>query len=72
MADTNTVQFLTQAGAVGIALACLWIIYKMNSNQNDTFKNITDDHRLTIDRNTDAWNKNTEVLAKLSEKIDNH
>ncbi len=69
MTDPSTVGFLTQAGAVGIALACLWIIYKMNSNQNDTFKSITDDHRQTIDRNTDAWNKNTEVLSQLSERI---
>ncbi len=76
MPETGILQILVNGGLASIALTSLWIIYKMNQLQNEnnklvteTLKEIARDHRDTIDRNTDAWNKNTEVLAKLNERI---
>lgn len=74
--DTTVVNVLIQAGAVGISLALIWIVYKQNQNQTktnellvNTLMKIADDGRETIDRNTDAWRDNTNMLAKLNERI---
>lgn len=74
----DTVQILVQGGAVGISLVCLYIIYyfsKTTAENNrlltETLQKIADDHRQTIERNTNAWNQNTRLLARLSEKIEN-
>jgi hypothetical protein len=74
--DQAIVGILIQAGAVGISLALVWIVYKQNQNQTktnellvNTLMKIADDGRETIDRNTDAWRDNTNMLAKLNERI---
>jgi len=67
--ELSFISILVQGGAVGIALVCLFIIYKMNMAQTNTLNQIADDHRKTIDRNTDAWLQNTEVLSKINERI---
>lgn len=59
----NSLNILVQAGAVGIALALIWLVFKLVTTLLNHFQD-------TVNHNTDAWNKNTEVLAKLSEKID--
>lgn len=74
--DAQAVATLVQAGGVGIALVSLWIIYQMTKIQahaqellTNTLNKIAEEHRQTIDRNTDAWTANTGVLAKLNERI---
>jgi hypothetical protein len=62
MIDPSTVQFLVQGGSVSVALACLYIVYKLVSNH--------DAHLLeALNRNTDAWIKNTEALTRLTGEI---
>ena len=59
----DTVQTITQAGAVGISIALIWLIYKLITNH--------DSHLLdSLNRNTDAFVKNAEALTKLSDKIE--
>jgi hypothetical protein len=67
--ESTIVSVLIQGGSVGVALACLWLVYKMNQGQQDTTKTIAESNRSVIERNTDAWLKNTEALTKLSERI---
>jgi hypothetical protein len=74
--DSDIVSILIQAGAVGISLALIYIVFKQNQNQTktnellvSTLMKIAEDGRQTIDRNTDAWRDNTSVLAKLNERI---
>jgi hypothetical protein len=66
---SGLVGLLIQGGAVAIALVALWVIYKMNGQMSETLRQIASDHRATIDRNTDAWLKNTDVVASLKETI---
>lgn len=70
--DGSALGVLVQAGAVGISLALIWIIYQQNKSiaatnakLTDVMQKISEDHRATIERNTDAWSKNTEALSKL-------
>jgi uncharacterized protein HemX len=72
----DIIQYLVQGGAVGIALYLAFIVNQQNKNQTDmnklltgTLTKIAEDHRQTIERNTDAWKQNTEALAKLNERI---
>jgi len=74
--DNSVISILVQAGAVGISLALIYIVFKQNQNQTrtnellvNTLMKIADDGRDTIDRNTDAWRENTSMLAKLNERI---
>jgi hypothetical protein len=69
MQESNIVAILIQGGSVGVALVSLWLVYKMNQGQQETTRTIADANRLAIERNTDAWIKNTEALTKLSERI---
>jgi hypothetical protein len=74
------VQYLIQGGAVAIALAALYVIYRMQNGQSralltqmdeqrKAFGLITEAHRLALERNTDAWVKNTEAIAGLNVRI---
>jgi uncharacterized phage-like protein YoqJ len=61
--ETASIELLVQAGAVGIALALIWVVYKLVTNH--------DNHLLdALERNTDAWVKNSAAISKLTEKID--
>ena len=58
------VQTLVQGGAVGISILLIWVVYKLVTNH--------DAHLLdALNRNTDAWIKNTAALTTLSDKIAN-
>lgn len=60
--SVSTVQVLVQAGAIGLALALIWVVYKLVTNH--------DAHLLdALERNTDAWVKNAEAITKLNEKL---
>lgn len=62
--DLSTIQIIIQAGAVGISLVLIWVIYKLVSNH--------DTHLLdALNRNTEAWVKNSEALTRLADKLDN-
>ena len=72
----DIVQVVVQAGAVGIAIYLAYIVNQQNKNQTsvnktltETLTKIAEDHRRTIERNTDAWKANTEALSKLNERI---
>lgn len=74
--DQSIISALVQAGAVGISLALIWIVYKQNQSQSktnellvSTLMKIAEDHRETIERNTQAWQDNTAMLARLNERI---
>jgi hypothetical protein len=74
--DQTVISVLVQAGAVGISLALIWIVYKQNQNSTktnellvSTLMKIAEDHRETIERNTQAWQDNTAMLARLNERI---
>lgn len=63
MIESEVLQILIQGGAVGISFVCLGIIYKMQNGQRQSFIE-------TLERNSDAWNKNAKALAKLSERLE--
>lgn len=70
------VPALINGGAVGLSLALIYVVYQQNKSQernnallNSTLLTISEEHRKTIDRNTDAWLQNTQVLAILNERI---
>ena len=63
MIDANTIQVLIQGGAVGIALSCLWIIYKLVTNHDAHLQTV-------VNRNTDAWIKNSSTNQKLIDVIE--
>ncbi len=74
--EQEIIAGLIQGGAVGLALALTYVVYQQNKNQtrnnemlNGTLLTIAEGHRKTIDRNTDAWIQNTQVLARLNERI---
>lgn len=73
---TDAISILIQGGAVGISLGLMYILYKQNqsiSRNNElltaTLQKIAEDHRMTIDRNTDAWRANTNVLAQINVRM---
>jgi hypothetical protein len=70
MNESSILQGIIQGGAVGLAAFSLWIIYKITNAQQATLIKIAEDHRQTIDRNTNAWLRNTEAVAKLQESIE--
>ena len=61
--DNSTIQLIIQGGAVGIALALVWVIFKLVTNHDKHFLE-------ALNRNTDAWNKNEIALTKLIDVID--
>jgi hypothetical protein len=72
----DAIGILVQAGAVGICLALCYVVYKQNDNATnmntllaDTLTKIADQHQATIDRNTEAWKENTQMLARINERI---
>lgn len=74
--ESTFISVLVQGGAVGVALAALYIVYQQNKNVGqmytsltNTLEKIAEDHRTTIDRNTDAWTDNTKALAELRETL---
>lgn len=81
--ETGFISILVQGGAVGLALSLTYVVYQQNKNQtennkmlNTTLLTIAEGHRKTIERNTDAWVKNTEatitntqVINQLKERI---
>jgi hypothetical protein len=78
--EEKVITILVQGGAVSIALLAIWVIYKMQNGQSRSmltqmdeqrkaFGVITEAHRLALERNTDAWVKNTEAIATLTEKM---
>lgn len=69
MTDVDIIQTVVQAGAVGIALVALYIIYKMATNHTKHIEASTDLFTKAMDRNTDAWVKNAEALARLIERL---
>lgn len=58
----QSLSTLIQGGAVGIALVCLWVIYKLVTNHDKHLQGL-------VDRNTDAWIKNTQALTKLTDGL---
>lgn len=62
MNEASLVEILIQGGAVAIALAALWIIYRLVSNHDKHLRDV-------VDRNTDAWVKTADALARLCEKL---
>lgn len=67
--ESNIIQIIVQAGSVGVALVALYIIYKLQTAYMEAHNKIADAHRVSLDRNTESWLKNTEALTKLNEKI---
>ena len=63
MPQETIIQILIQGGAVGIAFYALYIIKKQANGANTRMQ-------AAIDRNTDAWAQNKEVMGKFSEKLD--
>lgn len=62
MQEPQLVQLLIQGGAVGISLLLIWVVYKLVTNHDAHLLN-------ALERNTDSWNKNTEALTRLSDKL---
>lgn len=65
MPNEGTVALLIQAGAVGIALALIGLLYFVIKMMRE----IQREHRAALERNTDAWVKNTEALTSLSQNL---
>lgn len=63
MPETDLIATIVQGGAVGIALVCLFLIYKFVTNHGHDWKD-------AVDRNTEAWGKNAEVTAKLQQFLE--
>lgn len=61
--SVGTLSTLVQAGAVGISIALIWLVYKLVVTLLSHFQD-------TVSKNTEAWNKTTEALTALSTKID--
>lgn len=59
----NEIQIMVQAGGVGIAFYALYIIRKFANGQSDRMSK-------ALEQNTDAWLKNSEMMGKFSEKLD--
>lgn len=61
--NTGALAILVQAGFAGTTILLIWVVWKLVTNH--------DNHMLdSLNRNTDAWGKNTEALSRLCEKID--
>lgn len=78
--EDRLLSILVQGGAVSIALVALWVIYKMQNGQRqsfedqmklnrDTFSQIAKDQQTVVDRNTEAWIENTRATTSLAEKL---
>lgn len=60
--DLSSTETVIQGGAVGLALALSWIVYKLLTNH--------DNHLLdALNRNTDAWVRNAEALTRLTDHL---
>jgi hypothetical protein len=59
----DLIKVIIQGGAVGIAVLLIWVVYKILTNHQ---KHLVD----VIDKNTTAWNHNTEALTKLSTTLE--
>ncbi len=58
-----TTQNIIEGGAVLIALSLVWIVYKLITNHDNHLQKV-------VDRNSDAWNANTQALTKLSTTLE--
>lgn len=78
--ESNVLQIIIQAGAVGIALVALYIIYKMQNGQRTEFMGelkanreaSAEEGRLNreaMDRMADSHNNTARALAKLTTRI---
>ena len=61
--ETNIISVIVQGGGIGLSAFLIWVIWRLVSNH--------DSHMLdALNRNSDAWIKNAEMMSKLSEKLD--
>ena len=63
--DINIVKSVAEVGTAGIAVFLAYILYKILSNHIDHSNKI-------IDRNTEAWSKQSGVLERLVELLEKH
>ncbi len=63
MPDTTIIQILIQSGAIGIAFYLIYVNRKINNGRMAQLLDI-------LAKNGEAWNRNTEIMGKFSEKLD--
>jgi len=62
MAETQSVSTIIQGGAVGIALAALYVIYRMQNGQRQSFIE-------ALDRNSVAFTSFAVAIQSLSDSV---
>lgn len=60
--ESETTSILVQGGAVGLCLACIFVIYKITNGQRKSFID-------ALDRNTTALIKFSDALGNLTGSI---
>lgn len=74
--ESATVQFLVQGGSVGVALAALWILYKISSNhiehhemQISRFADLMEKDLIADKAMAESQTKMAEAINRLTDKL---